>query len=111
MAKVIPLIVSVVLAFIGVVGDAFIRRAGAGPKFMDVKWFVIGSVVYTSTIIGWFFVMKYLKFSTIGVFYGVSTLLFLVVAGILFYNERPNVAEITGIGFAVISMILLGRYA
>lgn len=111
MTKIIPLIISVGLALIGVVGDSLIRRAGAGPKFVDLRWFTIGSVVYISTIFGWFFVMKYLKFSTIGVFYGVSSLLFLVIAGIIFFHERPNPIEIIGIGLAIISMVLLGRYA
>lgn len=111
MSKMFPLIVSVVLALVGVVGDSLIRRAGAGTRYMDVKWFMIGSVVYISTIFGWFFVMKYLKFSTIGVFYGISTILFLVIAGMLFFHERPNPVEIVGIGLAVISIVLLGRYA
>jgi len=107
----ISLILAIILALIGVIGDSLIRISGSGPKFVDLKWFIFGSVVYISTIFGWFYVMKYLKFATIGVFYGVSSLLFLVFAGIFFFKEHLNILEIMGIIMALMSMVLLGRFA
>ncbi len=108
---ILSLIIAVLLALIGVIGDTLIRISGAGPKFIDYKWFIIGSIIYCSTIFGWFYVMKYLKFSTIGVFYGVSTLLFLVIIGVFYFKESLNIYEIAGIILAFISMVLLGKYA
>ena len=32
------------LAVVGVVGDFFIKLSGHEPKFMDIKWFFIGSL-------------------------------------------------------------------
>lgn len=105
------LIVTVLLAMIGVVADAVIRISGNGAKFIDIKWFIIGAVLYCATAFGWFYVMKYLKFSTIGVFYGISSLLILTIVGVVFFKESLNMYEMIGIGLAIISMVLLGKFA
>lgn len=105
------LIVTVILAMIGVLADTVIRISGSGAKFIELKLFIIGAVLYCITAFGWFYVMKYLKFSTIGVFYGISSLLILTIVGVVFFKESLNMYEMIGIGLAIISMILLGKFA
>lgn len=105
------LIVAICLALIGVGGDTLLRIAGAGPKFIDWKFFLLGFIVYASTAIGWFFVMKHLKFATIGVFFGVSSLVFLALVGHFYFKETLNIYEIFGIALGIFSIILLGKYA
>ena len=104
-------LVAIGLGLVGVIADAFMKKAGQGPAYVDMKWFVLGTLVYISTIFGWFFVMKTLKLSTIGVLYGVSSILFLVFAGVIFFGEHLNALEWMGIVLAVTSMLLLAKFA
>src|SRR3989344_515226 len=106
-----PILVVVFLAIVGVIGDFFIKLSGHGPKFMDVKWFIVGSLVYISTIAGWFYVMKHIKLSSLGVIYSLTTILFLVVIGVFYFHEKLNIYEIVGIITAIVSIILLSRFA
>ncbi len=106
----VPVFVAISLGLVGVIADAFMKKAGAGPAYVDVKWFILGTLVYVSTIFGWFFVMKTLKLSTVGVVYGVSSILFLVFAGIIFFGERLNLFEWIGVAFAVVSILLLAKF-
>ncbi|MBI2631980.1 transporter [Candidatus Pacearchaeota archaeon] len=107
---VISLIFIIVLALIGVVGDFFIKIAGK-EKNINWFWFIIGLTIYASTAFGWLFVMRHVKLSTLGVFYGISTVLFLVFLSVLYFKESLNYYEGLGIIFAIISIILLGRFA
>lgn len=105
------LVVTVILALVGVIGDYFIKISSSGKKFIEPKWFVIGLVIYAFTAFGWVFVMKYIKLSTLGVFYAISTMIFLTVVSILSFGEKLNFYEIIGIVMAIASIILLGRFA
>jgi len=107
----LSLLIVVALSLVGVVGDFFIKLSGNGVKFMDFKWFIIGLVIYAITAFGWFYVMRNVKLATLGVFYAISTILFLTIVGIFYFKEQPNTYEIIGIITAVISLVLLGRFA
>ena len=71
----IPLVCAVLLALVGVVGDFFVKLAGKEESF-DLKWLVLGALIYATTAIGWFFVMKHMKLVSLGVIYALSTILF-----------------------------------
>jgi len=101
----------ILLSGIGVLGDFFIKLSGQGSKFMDVKIFLIGLLVYALTAFGWFYVMKHIKLSSLGVIYALSTVLLLVAVGVFYFHEKLNVIEIIGIFTAVLSLILLSRFA
>ena len=107
----ISLIAAVLLALIGVIGDFFINLAGEGKKFIELGWFIIGFLIYAATAFGWFFVMKHIKLSTLGVFYAISTMLFLTIVSVFYFKESISPYEIIGIVLAVISIILLGKLA
>jgi len=99
------------LSLIGVLGDYFIKLSGSNEvKYIDIKWFVIGFIVYASTAIGWFFVMKHIKLSTLGVIYGVTTVVALTAVGVFFFKEHLNTYEIIGIIAGVSSIVLLSRF-
>jgi drug/metabolite transporter (DMT)-like permease len=111
MNKLIPILIAVFLSLVGVIGDFFIKLSGSGTKFMEIKWFVIGFLIYGLTAFGWFYVMKNIKLATLGVFYAISTIIFLVIVGVFYFKESLNVYEIVGISLALISLIILGRFA
>jgi len=104
-------LVAIGLALAGVIADAFLKKAGVGPGYMNVKWFLVGSAIYVTTIFGWFYVMKTLKLTTVGVLYGVSSVLFLTLACVIFFREQLQAFEWAGIFFAILSIVLLSRFA
>lgn len=104
----LPFLIIILLSLIGVLGDFFIKLSGSGVKFIEYKWFIIGLLIYASTSFGWFFVMKYVKLSVLGVLYSISTALFLLILGVLFFKEKLNFYEYAGVLTAIISLILLG---
>ncbi len=107
----ISLAATVLLALVGVVGDFFINLAGEGKKFVELKWFIVGFIIYALTAFGWFFVMKNIKLSTLGVFYAISTVLFLTIVSTFYFKEPLGWYEIIGIIMAIISLVLLGKFA
>lgn len=106
----LSLIAAVFLASVGVAGDIALRIAGAEPT-IHWKFFMLGTSLYASTAIGWFFIMKHLKFATIGIYFGISSLLLLSLVGHFYFKENLNPYEFLGIGLGIVSMILLGKYA
>jgi small multidrug resistance pump len=75
-------------------------------------WFYLGFALYASTAFGWVFVMKYLKLATISVLYFVSPVLLLLTAiGVVLFREPLNYFEVIGIVMAVVSLVLLMRFA
>lgn len=111
MDKLISTSVVLLLTLIGVVGDYFLKRAGSGEKYMDFKLFLIGFLLISSTSIGWFYVFKHIKFSTVGAVYGVSVILYLAVIGVLVFDESLNTYEVIGIVGGILSIVLLVKSA
>lgn len=106
----IPLIAVILLSLIGVLGDYFLKLAGNGDKFIVLKFFFAGFIIFILAIIGWFFVFKYVKLSIVGVLYGLTSTLALVAVGVLFFHEKLSFYEIIGIIFGIISFIFLVRF-
>jgi len=112
MDKATPAILATVgLCVVSVAGDYLIKRASNRESPFTTWWFVAGFVVYSSTAFGWIYVMRHLKFATIGVVYAVATVLLLTLVGVLFLNESLRWQEVIGIGLALASIVLLGRFA
>ena len=95
----------------GVLGDYLLKLASVQKSPLRGKWFYLGFAVYASTAFGWVFVMKHLKLATISVVYSMSMILLLTAIGTFVFRESLNGFEIVGIVLAVISMVLLIRFA
>lgn len=104
------ILVVIFLSALGVFGDFFIKIAGNGEKFIEIKWFIIGMLIYASTAFGWFYVMKHIKLSTLGGIYALTTILLLIIVGIFYFHEKLNNHEIVGMITALISILLLNRF-
>ena len=109
--KLLALIITVGLALISVIGDYFINLAGEGRKDIVTRWFVIGLIIYASTAFGWFFVMKHIKLSTMGVYYAVPTIVFLALISVFSFKESINIYEVLGIILAILSVVLMAKFA
>ena len=55
--------------------------------------------------------MKHLKLATISVLYSVSLVLLLTAIGVVLFQESLNHFEVIGIVLAVVSLVLLIRFA
>jgi drug/metabolite transporter (DMT)-like permease len=109
--RTIAVLVTIAFSVIGVLGDYFLKLPSAREQPLRTGWFYIGFALYASTAFGWVFVMKHLKLATIGVLYSVMLVLLLTAAGVVLFHESLNYLEVAGIVFAVISLVLLMRFA
>lgn len=110
-AKTLAVFITIAFSVIGVLGDYFLKLASGRDQPMRTAWFYLGLVLYASTAFGWVFVMKHLKLATISVLYSVSLVLLLTAIGVLLFRESLNYFEVIGIVMAVISLVLLMRFA
>ncbi len=106
----IPILIVIVLAGVGVLGDYFIKIAGDGPRYISFAPLLTGMLIYALTAIGWFYVMKHIKLSTLGVFYSLITVILLTIVGALFFREKLNVVDVIGIALGITSIVLLARF-
>ena len=109
--RTIAVLVTIAFSVIGVLGDYFLKLASAREQPLRTGWFYIGFALYASTAFGWVFVMKHLKLATISVVYSVSLVLLLTAIGVVLFRESLNYLEVIGIVFAVVSLVLLMRFA
>jgi drug/metabolite transporter (DMT)-like permease len=110
MSRPVALLVALALTAIGVAADIFLKLASAQPRPTASLWFAGGLLCFASTAFGWVIVMQRLKLATVGGIYAVGTVLFLALIGVVGFRETLNRAEIAGLLFAVISLVLLGRF-
>jgi small multidrug resistance pump len=109
--RTIAVLVTIAFSVIGVLGDYFLKLASAREQPLRTGWFCLGFVLYASTAFGWVFVMKHLKLATISVLYSVSLVLLLTAIGVVLFQESLNYFEVIGIVLAVVSLVLLIRFA
>ena len=109
--RTLAVLITIAFSVIGVLGDYFLKLASAREQSLRTSWFYVGFALYASTAFGWVFVMKYLKLATISVLYSVSLVLLLTAIGVVLFHESVNYFEVIGIALAVISLVLLMRFA
>lgn len=107
----LAMLVTIGFSCLGVLGDYFLKLASDNSTPLKSKWFFLGFTLYASTAFGWVFVMQHLKLATIGVVYSISMILLLTSIGVVFFHERLNAFEIAGILMAILSLVLLVRFA
>ena len=106
----LPFFVALSMSVLGVVGDYFLKIAGIS-KNTDLRWFILGVLIYALTAFGWFYAIRHLKLEYVGVIYSLSTVLLLTALGTFYFGESLSAREILGIGLAVASILLLARFA
>jgi drug/metabolite transporter (DMT)-like permease len=109
--RTIAVLVTIGFSVIGVLGDYFLKLASAKEQSLRTSCFYLGFALYASTAFGWVFVMKHLKLATISVLYSVSLVLLLTGIGVVLFHESLNYFEVIGIVLAVMSLVLLMRFA
>ena len=107
----LALLVTIAVSVVGVLGDYFLKLSSASEQPLRTRWFYVGFAVYASTAFGWVFVMRHLKLATISVVYSISMVLLLTAVGVVLFGESLNRYELAGIALAMVSLVLLMRFA
>ena len=110
MNSIIPILIIIFLAGVGVLADYFLKISGNGEKYINYPTFFIGMIIYALTAFGWFYVMKHIKLSTLGIFYSVTTVVLLAFVGVFFFKEQLSIYDIIGIVLGITSIIILARF-
>lgn len=98
------------IAVVTVSGDYFIKLASLTSSPVQNRWFLAGCIMYALTAFGWVFAFRHIKLASIGVLYSLSTVILLAALGVFVFGETLNKFELVGFGFAVIAIVLLGRF-
>lgn len=103
--------VTVGMAAVGALADTLLKKASLETHYIINRWFLAGAVIHGMTAFGWVWVMRNLKLAVLGVVYSLSTVVLLTLVGALFFHETLTAREWLGLGLAVLSMLLLSRFA
>lgn len=109
--KFLALTLAVLIALVEIAGDFFIKLSGSGKEYINWKWFIPGIIIYALCAVLWFFAIKYEKLFTAGIFFAIASVVFFVLISVFYFKESINAYEIVGVVLAIISMILLGKFA
>ena len=99
------------IAAVTVLGDYFLKLASQQTSAVYNRWFLAGFVIYALSAFAWVFAMQHMKLAAISVVYSLSTVLFLTALGVVVFGETLDRYEVAGIGFAVLSILLLARFS
>ena len=107
----IAFLIGIGLSLITVLADALIKHASLQNAFSGWQMLILGAIIYSLTAFGWFFVMRKIKLSTLGVLYGVSCIVFLTLVSVFYFKERITSLELFGILLGIVSLVILSRFA
>jgi len=83
-AVLVAFFIGIGLSLITVLADFLIKRASLHNSFSGWPLLVLSTLIYGLTAFGWFFVMRKVKLSTLGVLYAVSVVVFLTLVSVFY---------------------------
>lgn len=106
----IAIILGIGLTIVTVAADVLIKKASLAN--LVFSWQMLAAfIIYGLTTLGWFFLLQKFKLSSLAALYGICNILFLTIISALYFKERIYPLEIFGIILALISLIILARFA
>jgi len=109
--KLLPIFITIVLAALCAVFDGLLKRATTHAHPFLAWEFWAGVAGYSISAFAWVWVLARLKLATIGAIYSVTLVILLAIMGVTIFRESLSATEIVGLCFAVVALILLGRFA
>jgi len=94
-----------------IAGDYFIKVAADGAQSIYSKPFLIGSSLYVVSAVMWYGSMRYVNLAQAGVAYSMLTMLAVCVMAVVVFGEALGQREMLGIGFALLAMVMMMRFA
>jgi small multidrug resistance pump len=111
MDKFLLVALGIILALLTSFGDGFIKKAALRESFSGWILLAVGVAIYIITAFGWFHILRRVELSSAVIIYTMSLILFEVFLGFFYFKEVINIFEMVGIGLALISLVLLARFA
>ena len=88
-------------------GDYFIKLASSQSGGMLSATFLLGALLYGSTAMGWFLLMREHSLAMIGVMFSAMSLILLAAMGTVVFKEPFGAREVIGLGLAIASVIVM----
>lgn len=105
----IAFLIVVGLSVLTVLADILIKKAADANQIFSV-FLLGGALIYGFSAFGWFYALRSINLATLGGIYSLTTVLLLVLSGIVFFDERLRPAEIGVILMAFVSILWLWRF-
>jgi len=105
----IAFLVVIALSALTVLADILIKKA-ADANQMFSFFLLSGALIYGFSAFGWFHALRSINLSTLGGIYSLSTVIMLVLSGVIFFGERPKPMEIFIIVMSIVAILALWRY-
>jgi drug/metabolite transporter (DMT)-like permease len=105
------ILIGVGLSAVTVFADSLVKEASLQKSFSGWHNLLFGGIIYGLTAIGWFFVMRKMPLPKLVVLYAVSCVVLLTLVSVFFFKEKISPLEIGGVVLAIISLIILFRFA
>lgn len=94
-----------------IAGDVILKIAAAREGMAaTLPLIVIGCVLYSAAAVLWFWAMRHTTLAQAAVAYSMFTLLVLAAIGAFWFKEDIGGREWAGIGFALMSMMMMARF-
>jgi small multidrug resistance pump len=106
----IPFLGVCALSVATVLADYCLKRAGQAIQPFN-GWFALGFGMYAASAFGWVYVFRHLRFAEAGVIYSLAVILLMVLTGVVCFKETLRLGEYVGIVLAILSIVLLKRFA
>lgn len=90
-------------------GDYFIKTATGHRAGMSSAFFVIGTLLYGLSSIGWFYLMRSHSLTWIAVSYSAATLIFVALLGVIVFGETLRSQDVVAVGLALLAVLLINH--
>jgi multidrug transporter EmrE-like cation transporter len=103
-------LVTVALSILCVLADYLLKQASLSLHPFRTLQFYLTLVLYGISAAGWIYVLRHMNLAAVGAIYSVVVVLCLAIIGVFAFQERLTTSEYVGLGCAVASLVLLGRF-
>ncbi len=106
--KWILLVVS--LELVSMLADYFIKKASLLAGLTGWGWLATGGILYGTTALGWFFMMRSFNLVTIGVLHSFGVIALSLLLSLFVFREPITLRDVAGITLGCVSIGLLVRF-
>lgn len=103
------LTILIAITLLTLLADYFIKVASGTRGGLVTPRFLFGAILYGSSAIGWFLLMKSHSLAAIGVMYSAATIMLLTGLGYFVFKEQLGLREIAGVALALASVALMSN--
>ncbi|WP_207509294.1 MULTISPECIES: hypothetical protein [Telluribacter] len=99
-----------ILEAASILADYLIKKASLLAGFSGWGWLLLGGILYGSTALGWFIMMRSFKIFTLGVLHSFGVIALSLALSVFVFDEKITWREVAGIGLGCVSIGLLIRF-